>query len=58
MAPLFPNLPPPCPIGRPKTWEWRDILDAIFYVTKQVANGEPCLVIYRPGKAFIVTFAG
>jgi transposase len=31
---IFPYLPAPCPTGRPKTWEWRDILDAIFYVTK------------------------
>src|SRR5258708_186579 len=31
---IFPYLPPLCPTGRPKTWDWRDILDAIFYVTK------------------------
>jgi putative transposase len=31
---IFPYLPTPCPMGRPKKWEWRDLLDAIFYVTK------------------------
>ena len=31
---IFPYLPLPCPTGRPMKWAWRDILDAIFYVTK------------------------
>src|SRR5690348_409461 len=31
---ILPYLPLPCLTGRPMKWAWRDILDAIFYVTK------------------------
>lgn len=31
---IFPYLPAPCNTGRPHKHEWRDILDAIFFVLK------------------------
>lgn len=29
---IVPHLPPGCLIGRPMKWEWRDLIDAMFYV--------------------------
>ena len=31
---IEPLLPPPCCRGRPRSWSWRDILNAIFYVLR------------------------
>ena len=31
---LEPFLPPPCTTGRPRGWEWREVVDAIFYVLR------------------------
>ena len=31
---LAPLMPPPCRVGRRRSWEWRDVLDAIFYILR------------------------
>ena len=31
---LLPYLPPPSPVGRPRKWEMRAIINAIFYIVK------------------------
>src|SRR6476620_10966440 len=31
---ILPYLPSDCPTGRPRKWEWRDLIDALFYITK------------------------
>jgi putative transposase len=31
---IEPHLPPPEPLGRPRDWTWREIVNAIFYVLR------------------------
>jgi putative transposase len=31
---ILPYLPSNCPTGRPRKWEWRDLIDALFYITR------------------------
>ncbi len=31
---IEPHLPPPAPLGRPRDWTWREIINAIFYVLR------------------------
>jgi transposase len=38
---IAPHLPKPCPTGRPRAWPMREIINAIFSVTRA---GCPCLL--------------
>ncbi len=31
---ILPYLPSDCPTGRPRKWEWRDLIDALFFMTR------------------------
>ena len=31
---IVPYLPQHCPTGRPRKWQWRDLIDALFYMTR------------------------
>ncbi len=31
---LAPLMPPPCPVGRKRSWPWREVLNGIFYVLR------------------------
>lgn len=31
---ILPYLPQPCPTGRPRKWDWRDLIDALLYITR------------------------
>jgi transposase len=31
---ILPYLPASCPTGSPRKWQWRDLIDALFYMTR------------------------